>query len=250
MSTLDAQPTTIDHLFANDAAPADAPSQIQSEEAPAPSSAEQSPVPQAPAAEAPKEDHRVPLAELIETRKRAQAAEQERAALLETLQRLTQPQQPRQQPEPVDPIADPEGAYAALQQQMQNALLNQRLDFSDDKARTQHGSEVVDLALEAAQKAGFLQSFIKTRDPYAELVKWHQGQTLRDEIGDPAAYKARLIAEIKAELLGGKPVTATSTATPNLPPSLASATKANATPDVLPSDRDFFNSMMSTRRTQ
>lgn len=254
--------TTIAHLFAADA-PDQAPAQAMpahSDQQPLPPDVDYGfnpqpqPAPAAPQPEPQREEPRqVPLAELIETRRRAQAAEQERQEmrqqnqqLMEALSRLTRPQQPA--PQPIDPVADPEGAYQTLEQRMQSALLNQQLNFSEMRARDKHGNDLVDEALAAAQRAGYAQSFINRADAYGEMLNWYQGQKLQQEIGaDPVAYRARIAAEVKAELLAqfrGGPSTP-----PNLPPSLSTATKANSAPEVVTDSRDFFNSMMSTRRT-
>ncbi len=254
--------TNIGHLFAPEApAPVDAPA-AHSFEQPSPPdldygfTPQQQPAPVAPPAEVPQHvppaPQTVPLAELIERRRQTQAAEQERqeiraqnAQLMEALSRLTRPQQPA--PQPIDPIADPEGAYHTLEHRMQSALLNQQLNFSEMRARDKYGNEAVDQALDAAQRAGYTQSFINRPDAYGEMIGWHQGQRLHQEIGqDPAAYKARIVAEVKAELLaqmrGGQPVP------PNLPPSLSSAAKANGATEIVGSDKDFFRQTLNRPR--
>jgi hypothetical protein len=270
----DATDTTIDMLFSNEpAVPAALSTPEPNALQPQPIVTEQTPpaVPlvtdtaltQPPATpESQRQAERVPLSELMETRRRAQEAERQNAQLIEALQRVTaanQPQQPPQPaPEPIDPVADPERAYAALQHQMTEGMLNMHLNMSERYARSQPGgNEAVDQALEAAAKAGIAHTFRHRADPYADLVQWHQGQKLVQEVGpDPAAYRAKVEAEIRANLLASPEFRASliaglkqgQPAPQNLPPSLSTATKANGSPEVIGSDQDFFNSTINARR--
>lgn len=263
--TTDARAASVDNLFG--AEPVAAPSQAP-ELAPAPSAYQpiethQTPavepqpvaIPVAPAPEPVQQpQHQVPLAHLIEERKRAQAAERERSQLLEAVARLTAQQQ--QAPQPVyqrpDPISDPEGAYAHLEHKVQQGFLNQHLNMSERYARTTHGSEVVDQALEAAQRAGYDAMFVNRPDPYGEMVDWYRGQQVAQEIGtDPAAYRARIEAEVatrvRAEVMAQ--LQAGRTPPQNLPPSLSTSTNASGGVEHVPSAKDHFNSMMSNHRT-
>lgn len=205
----------------------------------------------APVAE-PEPQHRAPIGELIETRRRAQAAEAQAQQLTELLARMTQPQQPaQQQPEPIDPDVDPAAYIRQMEQRLENRFLNQRLDMSEHHARTKHGAEIVDRALAAVEQQGpaFKQAFINQADPYAALVEWHQGQQMRQTIGDPAKYEADLTARIRAQIIAemrtGSPPPA------NLPPSLSGATRASeVVSNGMESDRDFFKQTLNTRRGQ
>jgi hypothetical protein len=250
---------------------------LSSSEAPAhtPSSAEPAQTPQAPVTEAqplvatetqpapapmpeqqPEAPRMVPLSELIETRRRAQDAEAmqrqtalQAAQLAETLQRLTQPQQRQQpQPEPIDPELDP-GAYIRdLEARMEQRFVNQHLNVSEHNARAKFGTEAVDRALEAVEAQGpaFKQAFVSRPDPYAELVNWHQGQQVRQEIGNPVEYRQKLETELRAKIIAemrqGTPPPS------NLPPSLAGATKANNAPQVVEDASDFFKNTLMNRR--
>ncbi len=260
----DAHDTTIGMLFsANESVNAPqapepvAPSQpafLQQEQAPI-NPLSETPVAPPPAAPEPqREAPRVPLTELLETRKRAQEAERQNAQLIEAMQRLTAmqqyqaPREPQPAPQVIDPVSDPEGAYAALQQQMNEGMLNMHLNMSERYARTSHGNDAVDQALQAAVQAGYADHFKNRPDPYGEMVQWHQGQRLTQEVGpDLAAFKEKLRGELRAELLAsiksGQPIPQ------NLPPSLAgSANAANpAAADSLTSDRDFFRQTMNPR---
>lgn len=262
MDTNSGEDTTIAHLFNPE--PAAAPAQLATEQplppdvsdgynVPPPAS-EPAPVvpPQAqpePQPQAQPQTHMVPLAELISERKERQQYAQQVQQLTEAVRRLTQPQQQAPQPEPIDPEVDPAGAFNALRSEFSTALLSQRLDFSETKAREVHGDEAVNAAFEAATKSGFRQAFVNKPDAYGEMVKWHKAQQLQQTIGtDPAAYAEQLKAQIRAQLLAefkqGTPPPS------NLPPSLSSATRATpaGTPEVIGSDKDFFKATMNPRR--
>lgn len=214
---------------------------------------------------APQEQPRemVPLAVTLDERRRRQEA-QEEARLLrqqtiqlsEALQRLTQPQQPVAQP--IDPNLDPAGALQeqdrrhaaelqAIRQEFHKANLNRSLNDSEREAKRIHGAETVAKAFEWAKESGYAKTFVGREDAYGEMVAAYQGLQLRQEIGDPVAYKAKLAAEIRqqviAELKGGQPPPR------NLPPSLASATSANGAVPVVQDSGDFFKSMFSKQRT-
>ena len=203
-----------------------------------------------PQPQAQPQTHMVPLAELISERKERQQYAQQVQQLTEAVQRLTQPQPRQAPPQPqIDPEVDPAGAFNALRGEFSQALLSQRLDFSEASARKEHGSPAVDAAFEAAQKAGFTNAFVNKPDAYGEMVRWHKAQQLQQTIGtDPAAYaeqlKAQIRAQVLAELKQGTPPPS------NLPPSLSSATRATpaGTPEVIGSDKDFFKATMNPRR--
>jgi hypothetical protein len=261
---LDGESTTIDHLFSAEPAAAPAPEPAteqplppdvaESYQAPQPVAAEP-PAPPAPEAVPPQpQQHLVPLAELIETRKRAQFAEetarqaQEQARQLnEAMRRFTQPQQPQAQPKPViDPEIDPRGAFEALREEQHQGMLNMRLDMSERYAREKFGDAAVDAATQAAVDAGYNQVFVSRPDAYKEMMDWHQGQQVRQQIGtDPAAYERqveeRVRAKVIAEMRAGTPPPS------NLPPSLSTATRVNGGPEVAPNSRDFFKDMMNPK---
>lgn len=247
------QSTTIGHLFSSDSTPEpQAQEPVATEQAAQPAEdVSQQPQEQAPATEAAPQapqPHTVPLAELIETRKRAQAAEeaarrqqQQIDYLTQSMQRLSQPEQ--QQP---DPELDPAGALQALRSEFQQSLLNQNLNISERYAREKHGDAAVEEAIQAAVTSGYGQVFASKPDAYKELMAWHEGQKVRQEIGaDPAAYRQSLETEIRAKILAemkqGAPPPS------NLPPSLSSTTRVNGANEPVLSGRDFFNDMMNQR---
>jgi hypothetical protein len=262
MSTEDGEATSIAHLFNPE--PAAAPAPVVATEQPLPPdvgdsythlpTSQQQPVPPAPAPAQPEvppqpQSHMVPLSELIAERRERQELARRAQQLEDSMRRLTQPQpQPVQQPQ-IDPEVDPAGAFNALRGEFSQALLSQRLDFSEAKARDTHGNEAVDAAFDAAKQAGFTQAFVNRPDAYGEMVRWHKAQQLQQTIGnDPTAYtqqlEAQLRAKILAELKAGTPPPS------NLPPSLSTATRATpqGTPEVIGSDKDFFRQTMNPRR--
>lgn len=271
MSTESAE-TGIDFLFApENAAPSGGEANPQSSEQPAPPDVdphqhlEANPQPQPPA-QAPGQEqqaqqppqqqqpHMVPLAELEKTRERARAAEEyqrnqqrEIDQLKQQMVRLTQPP-PQAQPQ-LDPVEDPDGFAQNLMQAVDQRFLNLALNESERRARSDHGSELVDAAFEAAQRSGWAPSFVNKPDAYGEMVRWYRNQQIAEQIGpDPDAYRQKLEQEIKAKLIAemkqGTPPPS------NLPPSLSGATNANpsANSAVLGSDQDFFNDMMNRKR--
>lgn len=144
--------------------------------------------------EAKPEEQHVPLAALKEVRSENRTLKQRLSDIEALLQAQAKPQAP-------DPIADPEAHSAFLMQQMAEAQANTIAEISERFARSQHGDELVDEALDAAQKAGIVDQFRGKKDPWGDLAKWHKAEKAKAEIGDdPVAYKARLKAELLAEL--------------------------------------------------
>lgn len=258
--------TTIDHLLAptQPVAPqpvqAD-PGQVAAQVAQGQEPAVQPPAPLDPAQLAPaatpdvKPTPTVPLPELLETRHRAQLAEREAQLLRQQLQQFYEAQQRQQQPppQPIDPVSQPEAAFALLQQQqatiaqqMQEMALHQRANTSEMLARSKHGDQVVDQAIDSAVKAGLNQHFLRQPDPYRALIDWHSSQRIAQEIGnDPNAYKQKIAAEVRAQILAE--MRAGTPPPRNLPPSLASATKANTAPEIVQDAGDFFKGMMNRK---
>ena len=106
-----------------------------------------------------------------------------------------------QQPQPQAPeFVDPEGA-AHFQQQIAMMQANFAAEKSEMMARVNHGSDAVDAALQAAEAAGVVDQFRGQQDPWGALAKWHKSTLVQQEIGDdPAAYKAKVEAEIRAKV--------------------------------------------------
>lgn len=205
------------------------------------------PPPQATTPAPPAEPH-VPLHVLLEERKERQAYQAQIRQLIEAQQRALQPQ-----PQPIDPVAEPERFAAAVQQefarksqQMQDMAVHNRANTSEMLAKSKHGAQAVETARDAAVQAGLGNHFLGQPDPYEAVMEWHRGQTAAKEIGDPAAYKEKLKAEILAELAKG--IAAPGQARPGapqiLPPSLSSATRASTTSPVIQDAGDFFKTTL------
>jgi hypothetical protein len=144
---------------------------------------------------------------------------------------------------PPDFFADPDQAVdrriaaalqpvAASQQQIMERM-------SQQFALQSHGAETVQAAYEALEEhikqdpraaLGDYQRIMSSPDPWSELVKWHAKESVLREIGDdPAAYRARLKAELLEELGGaqGSPrSTHGARRAPLLPTNLAGARNA------------------------
>jgi hypothetical protein len=221
--------------------------------APEPSPAPEKPpsTPEKPAGEAavaePEEDEEielhsgsdsrlVPLASLEKVRndwKSKAAAEKARAdelnRQLEAIRRPVEqpPQQPQYQPIPLDPVNNPQGFIAQVQREM----FNDRLNTSELMLRKEIGAEAVsqivaDFKQAAAQNPMLERQLQQQVHPYewvrqqVEMIRLH-----RDVGDDPAAYRARIEAELRskweAEAQGNAPARVSPAA--GLPPSLANA---------------------------
>lgn len=127
--------------------------------------------------------------------------EAERRERAQALAHLQAHQQPRQE---IDPIDDPQGFREQMAQQIQNAQLQTRLEVSEVLTRQTHGAEAVDAAnawlLEPAQ-AATLEQLRASPDPWGGAVAAHKRHLAMQEIGDdPAAYRERIEAEIRARV--------------------------------------------------
>lgn len=202
----------------------------------------------------PAEPHQVPLHLLIEERKERQAAQAEQRAIQEQIRQLLEAQQraSQPQPQPIDPVAEPERFAAAVQhelarkdQQMQAMAIHNRANTSEMLAREKHGDAAVEAARDAAKAVGLGDHFLHQQLPYQELMKWHTSQTIAKEIGDPATYKEKLKAEILAELARGVAAPKPGQPPQVLPPSLSSATRASTTAPVTQDTGDFFKTMFA-----
>ncbi len=134
----------------------------------------------------------------------------------------------QQEPEPVPDVLDnPEGFVQHVQNSSEQRLLNERLNMSEEMTRMSLGDSAVDQAFEAFQNhlgTPLHNQIMQSRNPYREMVQWHQREQAMSEIGDdPAAYKERLRAELKAELEAEQTAQKV-VAQP--PPSLASTTNS------------------------
>lgn len=103
-----------------------------------------------------------------------------------------------------DVIEDPEGYAKHVQSQVDQRALSDRLNMSEQMVRMAMGDDVVDAAVAAFDKhmgTPLHNQIVSSANPYKELVNWHKQQQVAAEIGDdPAAYREKVKAEIRAEL--------------------------------------------------
>lgn len=213
--------TELDAIFSGEhVEPAEPPAEAPEQEAGAPEASD--PTPEEPPAPAPAE----PNPE-IEGLKRA--LREERMKRQEFEWRLQQAQQPKQAPP--DIFDKPDEVFPYVERQVQERLTQERLDISEAIARDKHGDDVVEAALEAIHEAAqrpegvaTYQQIMTAKLPYEALVKWHNAQVAAREIGDPAAYRAKLEAEIRDQVRREMAQQALEQARATVPPSLAGAT--------------------------
>jgi hypothetical protein len=158
-----------------------------------------------------------------------------------------QPQQQQRQPEPEkverpDFYENPDGFVDHGVRQHLDPVRKEIRDtvefYSERDAVREHGREKVEAAFAAMTQAAQRDPEIRaavgrlttSRDPYGDVMAWHAKQSVISEVGnDPAAYKAKLREELKAEILaeigGGKPSQ----------PSAQQAQRPNANVTSLPS---------------
>lgn len=108
---------------------------------------------------------------------------------------------PQNAPQPINPVDDPQGFTARVQE----VAISNKLDMSEMMLREKIGSEAVDAviaefkAAATANPALFAQLYQQPH-PYAWAHQQVEAMRLQREIGsDPAAYKARLLAEERAK---------------------------------------------------
>ncbi|MCJ8336138.1 MAG: hypothetical protein MJH10_18200 [Epibacterium sp.] len=146
-----------------------------------------------------------------------------KAQLADIQQRLNA--QPAPQPQQLpDVLENPDGYNRAIQAQFAQMQSHMTAQMSEALARNKHSDGAVDAAYQAAQDAGVIDQFKGQPDPWGQLVKWHQAETVRQEIGDDlVGYKARVEAEAlekaRAELAAQQTAAAVASA-----PSLAGQT--------------------------
>lgn len=130
-------------------------------------------------------------------------------ALRDKLKELESKVEARPKPEPEklpprpDIFEDPQGAAA-----WDARFIHMRdLNRSERLARREYGADFVDEAYNAAVAAGMAQQFAQSQFGWEDMAEWHKknveaakAQEVASEIGDPAAYKEKLRAEIMAEV--------------------------------------------------
>lgn len=127
------------------------------------------------------------------------------------LQTMLQPKQAQPAPAPAPEIWDDPNAFVRSQaMEMVSPLQQQMLAMARQVAEIQYQPDKVKAAEEAfnrAVAAGQMDPEIHRRinsapNPFAAAVQWHQHTSTMSEIGsDPAAYKAKLAEEIRAQVM-------------------------------------------------
>lgn len=145
-----------------------------------------------------------------------------------------QPAAPPPQPQWINPAEDPAGYHARVQELM----INERLNISEGLAREKHGDEAVEAAVRDFQAAMQTDPSLQAKlyaqpQPYSWLMKQVETIRLQREIGtDPAAFRAKIRAEIEAEMAKSAPQqeqplsAAPAPVVPRMQPSLATARSA------------------------
>lgn len=146
----------------------------------------------APAAPQTQEQH-VPLAALEAERKGRQDWKEKAIRYEEELKQLRQQPQQQFQPQQMDPL-----------QQVQQQLVNERFNTSEMLVKAAHpdADQVVELFMDAARANPALAAALHTqRHPWEFAYKEGKRLAMLKEVGDdPAAYRAKLEAEIRAQL--------------------------------------------------
>lgn len=190
------------------------------ETAPEPEASKGEPVAAPPAAV--EETKHIPITALLDEREKRQQAAREAEDLRKKLAEMEARLNP---PKKVDFFEDPETALKSVQQTAQAIAINTKLETSRFLAERDHGKEEVAEAYAFFDANPHLsQQLLTSPSPFHEAVKVYQKHKALQEMGDdPAAYRARIEAEIRervmAEMAQPRPTSAP-------PPSLATATSA------------------------
>ena len=190
-----------------------------------------------PEPEPERQQGRIPPARLKEEADARRAAEAEAAAtraemaaLRAEMQAQRQPRQQAPEPPPKpDLFADPEGWAKAQRDAIREELETTRFNQSLAEAHQEHGDKFA-AAFNALRATGDQSTFNRIRGSYnpgRELMRWHDQQTLMQEVRDPAAYRERIRQEllndpeVRQQLVGE--LRGQATPRVKLPPSLNSA---------------------------
>lgn len=129
----------------------------------------------------------VPLAVVLDTRDKLRDAE---ARLATFTQQQAAPKAP-------DPDEDPVAFQGFQIEQAHNAVLNARLDMSEDLAREKHGEATVDAARDWAlqqfqQKPSYRDEVLSQRNPWGYVVKEFERTQALSKLGDTSEVDAFL----------------------------------------------------------
>ena len=151
---------------------------------PAPEAVQPPAPPQEPLAKPQPPPGHVPLEALLETREKAQRHQREAEEYKRKFEELTRKPKPT-----IDPIADPDGFYRAVEEQRQADRQDTLFETSWLIAQQQHGEEAVKaadewLAEELKNNPGLYQTIIRQRHPYDFVVKQHKRSLSVAKLGD------------------------------------------------------------------
>jgi hypothetical protein len=215
--------------------------------------------------ETPKQDHRIPLTELLNEREKRQSAERQREAIQQQLWQLQQQLQAAQKPaeEPIDIFASPEAYQAKVEQTVEQRFKAVEGNFSLRLAHYKHGDLFTEAweAMADRTRSGddsLRQQVIASSDPGETLVKLYQREKTLSEVGtDPAAYKSKVLEDALKDpqflekALQAARQSAGAQPKPNnkidLPPSLNKVASAHSGADGDDSDSSIFSYAIGRR---
>ena len=129
--------------------------------------------------------------------------EREKRKELEKRLKAIEDEKANSQPEEIPSIQENPEAFAAYQQeQMARATLNLRFDISEETARSKHGDELVQSAMDwgmskSSESPAFAAEYVKQKNPVEWIVKQHKREKLLSDIGDdPDGFVRKRYAEI------------------------------------------------------
>lgn len=190
--------------------------------------------PSAPPAEPDTRQHVAPLTALLDEREKRQEAERKL--------RDYEAQHRAQKAQPAPDFAtDPAAALEYQRQVFQQQLYNTRLTTSRFMAEKDFGADTVKEAFEFFDRNPALShQFVDHPSPFHAAVEFYKRQRVAEEVGaDPAAYRAKLEAEIRAQVLAEMQTTQPVQPKPRLPGSLAAAPAAGTQGEPRPKGSSF-----------
>lgn len=218
-----------DNFFTGFEAPTDEPAvveetqQEQPQQDEAPAEQEQPIEPAPPPVEAPKpEPGHVPITALLDEREKRKELERRLAALEEAKQDVIAP----------DPTIDPYGYQQHLMQQVQQQVLDTRLNMSETAARRHYGDEKTEAAkawaLEKfAANPAFQAEVLNQPDPYGYAVEAYQRDQIASQVSATDFEQFQAWKAAQAQLAAAPPAAITPTPAVAPPPkSIASAPSA------------------------
>lgn len=144
-----------------------------------------------------KDEPMVPLSVLKSTR-------EDLRQQLEEMRRMIggkQEQRP-EAPPPPDVFEDPQKYTQYIGRQVQQSVIAAKLEMSRWQAEREFGKEALDEVIQYFdQNPAQSEQFLRAPSPYHAAKEFYDAQKTAQEIGkDPAAYKAKLEAEIRAKI--------------------------------------------------